>query len=164
MLLYLLLQKRKKSINEILFSLRALSSSDLSLFCKLFDSKVFPILSYGCELWGIFDIADIERVHLYGLKRFLNVSLHCSNKKIYSETGRYPLIINYKIRCIKYWLRIKNLSMNRIVRQSYECLFKLAQKGKTKWVSHVRDILCMNGYVVAWLTREIGNKKFFFPC
>ena len=70
-----LIAKAKKSINETLFSLRALSSSDLSLFCKLFDSKVFPILSYGCELWGIFDIADLERVHLYGLKRFLNVFL-----------------------------------------------------------------------------------------
>ena len=157
-----LIAKAKKSINEILFSLRSLSSSDLTVFCKLFDSKVFPILSYGCELWGIFENVDIERVHLYGLKRFLNVSLHCSNKKIYSETGRYPLIVNYKIRCVKYWLRIKNFNINRIVKQSYECLVKLTQKGKTNWVSLVRDTLCRNGYAVVWLTGEIGNKKLFF--
>ena len=66
MLLYLLLQKRKDQFMKYYFFLRALASCDL-YFCKLFDSKVFPILSYGCELWGIFDIADIERVHLYGL-------------------------------------------------------------------------------------------------
>ena len=72
------------------------------------------------------------------------------------------MIVNYKIRCVKYWLRIKNFNINRIVKQSYECLVKLTQKGKTNWVSHVRDTLCRNGYAVVWLTGEIGNKKLFF--
>ena len=157
-----LIAKAKKCINEILFSLRSLSSSDLNLFTKLFDSKVYPVLSYGCELWGIFNMEDIERVHLYALKRFLNVSLHCSNNIVYSETGRYPLSVNHNMRCVKYWFKIKNYPMNRFVRQSYECLFKLSTKGDQNWVSSVRDLLCSNGYGYVWLTGEVGNKTLFF--
>ena len=77
-----LIAKAKKCINEILFSLKSLTNFDCNLFMKLFDAKVFPILLYGCELWGLTDDIEIERVHLYAMKRFLNVSLHTSNNKI----------------------------------------------------------------------------------
>ena len=157
-----LIAKAKKCINDILFSLRSLSCTDLNLFTKLFDSKVFPTLSYGCELWGIFSIEDIERVHMYALKRFLNVSLHCSNNIVYSETGRYPLSINHNLRSVKYWLKIKHYPMNRFVRQSYECLLNLSLKGDRNWVSSIQELLCVNGYGYVWLAGEVGNKALFF--
>ena len=75
-----LIAKAKKSVNEIMHAFKNLSCSNLNLFTKLFDSKVYPTLSYSCELWGTFGMEEVERVHLYALKRFLNVSLHCSNK------------------------------------------------------------------------------------
>lgn len=157
-----LIAKAKKATNEILFSLKKLSNFDINLFTKLFDSKVLPILSYGCELWGTSDIVNIERVHLYSLKRFLNISIHSSNNKVYSETGRYPLHINYKLRCVKYWLKIKSHSNDRIVKQSYECLLKLCSKGNQNWVSSVQNVLCSNGFGVVWLFGEIGDKNKFF--
>ena len=68
-----LIAKAKKSVNEILHAFKNLSCSNLNLFTKLFDSKVYPTLSYSCELWGTFGIEEVERVHLFALKRFLNV-------------------------------------------------------------------------------------------
>ena len=124
-----LIAKAKRSINEILLSLRSLSHFDLSIFTKLFDSKISPILSYGCELWGLHKQTEIERVHLYALKRFLNVSLHTSNNKVYSETGRYPLSITHTIRCVKYWLKIKQHTRTRFTKQSYDCLSSMCLSG-----------------------------------
>ena len=138
-----LIAKAKKSVNEIMHAFKNLSCSNLNLFTKLFDSKVYPTLSYSCELWGTFEMEEVERVHLFALKRFLNVSLHCSNKRVYSETGRYLISINHKIRVIKFWLKIKKYSMNRIVKQSYNCLLNLALKGQDNWVSNVRDACCL---------------------
>ena len=158
----LLIAKAKKAVNEILFSLKSLSNFDINLFTMLFDSKVLPILSYGSELWGTSNLIEIERVHLYSLKRFLNVSLHSSNNKVYSETGRYPLYINHNIRCVKYWLKIKSCPQNRIVNQSYKCLLSLNLKGNHNWVSTVQDVLCSNGYGVVWLFGEIGDEVNFF--
>ena len=31
---------------------------------QLFDSVVFPVLLYGCEIWGFENLAIIEKVHL----------------------------------------------------------------------------------------------------
>ena len=128
-----LIAKAKKCINEILLSLHSLTTSDINVFTKLFDTKVFPILSYGSELWGIFEIQEIERVHLYALKRFLNVSLHTSNNKVYAETGRFPLSINLKIKSINYWFKIRNLESTRIVNQSYQCLLNMCNNGHNNW-------------------------------
>ena len=156
-----LVSKAKRCVNDILFSLNNLSHFDLSLYLKLFDAKIKPILSYASELWGMSDLIEIERVHLYALKRFLNVSLHCSNKRIYAETGRYPLSIEHKLHCVKYWLKIKHFDNKRIVKQAYECLFNLTTKGNCNWVSSIRDLLCSNGYGIVWITGEVGNTQCF---
>ena len=112
----------------------------LDIFLKLFDSKVLPMLSYGCELWGVQDITGIGRVHTFGLKRFLNVSLHCQSYVVYSDTGRYPLYICHKFRVLKYCFL--KMSKSKICRQAYEMLYMLSEKGHRNWMSHVRVLLC----------------------
>ena len=45
------------------------------LFFKLFDGQIQPMLTYGSEVWGIMaDYSIIERVHVFAIKPFLNVS------------------------------------------------------------------------------------------
>ena len=114
------IMKAKKSCIELLKSLDTINCCTLDIFLKLFDSKVLPMLSYGCELWGVQDITRNERVHTFGLKRFLNVSLHCQNYVVYGDTGRYPLYICHKIRVLKYWFRLLKMSKSKICRQAYE--------------------------------------------
>jgi len=48
---------------------------DLSIACqlKLFDNLVVPILTYGCEFWGVGDLSGIKKVHTDFLKRILKV-------------------------------------------------------------------------------------------
>ena len=152
--------KAKKASFEILRALYALECCNLHVFLKLFDSKVQPILSYGSELWGMGDNPEIEMVHTISLKRFLNVSAHCSNTTIYGDTGRYPLSICHKIKSIKYWFRLLKLPQSRINRQAYDMLYKLSETGKYNWVSNVRDLLCQNGFGYAWLFKGVGNE----PC
>ena len=71
------------------------------------------ILLYASEVWRMKDIIEVERVHLFALKRFLNVSKHCSNAVIYGETKRYPLSISCKLRVLKFWLKIQKLPQKK---------------------------------------------------
>lgn len=118
-------------------------------------------MSYGCELWGVQELSELERVHTNALKTFLNVSLHASNTIVYGETGRYPLFVNFKVRCIKYWFRLLQLPNARIARQSYTMLYRLSENGSENWVSKIRDLLCSNGFGIVWLFKEVGNEKSF---
>ena len=80
--------KAKSALNLLLRSLNSIDCHEISIFFTLFDTKILPILSYSSELWGIYSIEGIEKVHTVAIKRFLNVSSHCSNSIIYGETGR----------------------------------------------------------------------------
>ena len=153
--------KARKACNDILRSLNTLNCYNLNIFMKLFDAKIAPILSYGSELFGLNEISDIESVHLYALKRFLNVSIHCSNARVYADTGRYPLSITHKVKCTKFWLRLMKMSPNRICRQAFDMLSVMGGKGHTNWVTSVRDLLCQNGFGIVWMSKEVGNEKVF---
>ena len=46
----------------------------MTVFFKLFDIKIAPILFYGAELWGTKMYDSLEYVHRYACKRLINVN------------------------------------------------------------------------------------------
>ena len=156
-----LITKAKSASYCILRSLRNLQCTNINIFCKLFDSKVLPILTYGGELYGIVENVNLEKVHTNVLKQFLNVSSNCSNTILYNECGRYPIFINMKIKSIKYWLRLLKLPSNRICKQAYIMLEQIDTSGKSNWVTCIRDLLCKNGFGIVWMFKSVGNEKQF---
>ena len=153
--------KAKKACYDILKSLKSIDCYDFRVFTTLFDAKVKPILLYASELWGVNEMIEIERVHLFALKRFLNVSQHCSNSIVYSESGRYPLFICSQMRSLKFWLRLQKLPECRISHLAYDMLVNLDTNSKDNWVSDIKRLLCSNGYGYVWLFRGVGCERSF---
>jgi len=56
---------------------------DPALQCKLFDTLVLPILSYGCEVWGVDTKcgAAAEALHRDFLRRLLGVRKSTANHR-----------------------------------------------------------------------------------
>ena len=153
--------KAKQICFELSKSLYNIDCYSIDVFSKLFDAKVLPVLTYACELWGLDEMLEIERVHTVSFKRFLNVSTHCANLTLYADTGRYPLFINIKVRCVKYWFRILKMEDKRICKQAYEKLFLLCEQGSTNWVSKIKHLLEFNGFGIVWFFNGVGNEPLF---
>ena len=68
----------------------------------MFDAQVQPILLYGSELWGLNVMSAIENVHLFSLKKMLQVPIFTPNVMVYGDSGRYELRIHSVLRSIKY--------------------------------------------------------------
>ena len=84
--------RARKGVLGILRLLWRLGEQCPKLFFKLFDCQIQPMLTYGSEVWGIMaDNSIIERVHLFAIKRFLDVSTRTPSALVYGESGRYPL-------------------------------------------------------------------------
>ena len=66
--------KATAGIVEILKTLWKLGEVSPNIVLKLFDSQIKPILLYGSEIWGMQMDLQIEKAHLFALKRLLNVS------------------------------------------------------------------------------------------
>ena len=103
---------------------------DISVFFKLFDAQIVPVLLCGSELWGGFDCPNVEKVHMYACKRILGLSSQITNHMVYGELGRHHLSILASTKCVKYWLRLNKLSNNRYSRMAYNMLKNMAEEGK----------------------------------
>ena len=100
-------QRANKGVICIFKLLWSIGERSPSIFFKLFDTQIQPMLSCGSEVWGLdADTTLIEMIHLFALKRFLNTISRTPNVMVYGETGRYPLFVNISIKCNKFWLRI----------------------------------------------------------
>ena len=86
-----LADRTQRSISAIVKSLWLVGEHYPSIFYKLFDSQLQPILTYGSETWGLSsDQEYLQRVHLSALKRFIDVSPKSPRHFIHNgETGRY---------------------------------------------------------------------------
>eukprot|EP00745_Piridium_sociabile_P022555 TRINITY_DN35214_c0_g2_i3.p1 TRINITY_DN35214_c0_g2~~TRINITY_DN35214_c0_g2_i3.p1 ORF type:complete len:133 (+),score=1.66 TRINITY_DN35214_c0_g2_i3:126-524(+) len=77
------------------------------------------------------------------------------------ETGRHPLFINTWTKCIKYWLRLLQLPMSRLRRQTYEMLLIQQETGKQNWAYFAKKILTTNGFGIVWLCQGVGYQQTF---
>ena len=73
--------------------LNRINTTSYNILCKMFDAQVQPILLYGSELWGLNVMSAIDNVHLFSLKKMLQVPIFTPNVMVYGDTGRYELRI-----------------------------------------------------------------------
>ena len=79
--------RARKGALGILRLLWRLGEQCPKLFFKLFDCQIQPMLTYGSEVWGIMaDYSIIARVHLFAIKRFLNVSTRTPSALVYGKS------------------------------------------------------------------------------
>lgn len=130
----------------------------------MFDSQVQPVLLYGAEIWGFEKNMDIEKVHLFAMKRFLNVDSRTPNDFVYGELGRFPVYLNSYMKCIKYWLKLTRMNVERLPFRAYRMLFNLDYNGKKTWATSVR--LCLNsyGFSFVWDNQGVQHISEFLRC
>ena len=140
-----------------------LDNNSRSVFLRLFDCCVQPIVQYGAELWALDEVAsvNVEKLHLFALKNFLGVNIKTPNDLVYGETGRYPIVINSIIRCVKYWLKLTQLPDSRLPRKAYLMLYRLDERKKSNWVSKIRIFLFRHGFGFVWFNQGVGDSKVF---
>ena len=110
------------------------------------------------------DYTIIERVHLFAIKRFLNVSTRTPSALVYGETGRYPLYVNTYTTCIKYWLNLVRMPDNRLPSKSYKMFYDLHCKNKNNWGGgggYVCFTLYRYGFGFVWENQGVCNTKRF---
>ena len=102
-----------KAMNGIL-SLFKKVSIDIKTKLLLFDRMVSPILLYAAEVWGVYNLKSMDKIHMKFLKKILGVNPQTPNFAVYGELGRYPVSLLALEKSIKYYLKIKSNTMSLI--------------------------------------------------
>ena len=162
-------QELVKSARRALFALKVFFAKydelSPSLQLMFFNSMVRPILFYGCEVWGICAADPIEVFYREFLKYVLRVKTSTPNNYVYGELGVYPLLIDRKLRVLKYWAKIINPGnlKGELVRLIYKEMYQLSvtNPGKVTWATLVRDTLYNLDLGVYWENQAISEDNFF---
>ena len=89
-----------------------------AILCRLFDKLAAPVILYASEIWGFHASLAVARVHLKFCKWLLKVPNCTTNEMVYGELGRLSMLINRKIRILKYWVKIVNDKACPLVKQN----------------------------------------------
>ena len=148
-----LYKKALKSLFSIYSSLDVRSDEkNTSLFIKLFDALVKPVLLYGCETWG--SIAGnpnnvINKFVNKFYKTLLGVPQHTSTAGIHAELGRFPIFTTIQQTMIKFWFRLVTLPTSRLVSHCYWSLLNLNPRNDP-WFNAIKNIFTSTGQQFIW--------------
>lgn len=114
---------------------------DVKCKLKLFDSLITPILMYGCEIWGVYNLKEVDKLHYRFCKHILGVKPQTSNSAVLGELGRYPLSVRCKERALKYWTKIMRNTDNIIHMLYLEQLQNIHVNRNTNWAVSLHKLL-----------------------
>ena len=137
-------QLKEKALYLALFSLRkhtSISKLSPSLASKIFDTMIYPILTYNSEVWGVYTKPDfktwestqIEKTHLKFCKRYLEVSNKACNVGRRAELGRFPLIVAINRKILNYILYLLSKDDDSVVKQVFLMSLDLYSSGKSSF-------------------------------
>ena len=109
----------------------------------LFDKLITPIHGYCSEVWGYWEAAQLETVHLQYMEQLVGVRTQTQNNSVYGELGWFPLQINRSICVIRYWLNIIALDNGKCSKIVYDQMLndQMMYPNVNNWTSHVKRIL-----------------------
>ena len=107
---------------------------------KIFLTAIQPILTYGSELWGAYDIhTNIDKQCFKYGKEILQASRSCSNYGVLYELGWKPSSCLILKKCLKYYFKISNEHNKIIQKKCFE--FQCANNNDEFWVKKVKNII-----------------------
>ena len=119
----------------------------------MFDKIIVPILTYGCEVWGLENIDIVNRLQLKFLKIILRLRRSTPSHMLYGETGVYPIGITIKNRIMNYWLKLVSPeNCNKLSSIVYKFLYQLYRQGEHEslYLKYVRNTLIDIGLPYLW--------------
>ncbi|KAL4853895.1 LINE-1 retrotransposable element ORF2 protein [Chlorella vulgaris] len=103
--------------------------------CMLFDVFVKPVLSYGCELWGVDvllrpDCSSVERVHRWFCRRVQGLPKQVTAAISLAE-GRQPLQSFWIQQLVRFWNRLQNSAADedRVLGWAFKDNLELMREG-----------------------------------
>ena len=137
--------------------------------CRLFDILVKPVLSYGCEIWGVDLLTQAdgssaaERVHRWFCRRVQGLPRQVPAAVSLAELGRLPLHVSWVKQMAGYWNHLQDCMADpdRLLGWAAADNLQLMQEGldlatgSPCWARRWRQVLqhTFEGGFCPWLTK-----------
>ncbi|UYV65479.1 K02A2.6-like [Cordylochernes scorpioides] len=122
-------------------------AKSINLSTKLFDTIVRAVLMYAAPLWATEHKDLLDSIQDIFIRRFLNLPRYTPGHIIRLETGRISLSVTALKLTLKYWLRVVNMSSDRLPRICFNRTRELSNASGTPigFIKKLTNLLNNNG-------------------
>ena len=107
-------QAATRALGLLISKFKTLGGMPFQVYTKLYDSMVWPIISYGAAIWGTKEYFAINAVQHRACRFFLGVGKYTPNAAVTGDMGWIPPIVRQWKTVIGHWFRLNNLEETRI--------------------------------------------------
>ena len=115
---------------------------NISVYTKLVETMVEPVLFFCSGIWGHTNFSEIESVLNKAGRYFLGVTKHCSNVSSRGDLGWNSCEVKQRVETVRLWCRLKNMPEHRIIRMNG--LYLKVEHGSEKCKNLVKHIILMS--------------------
>ena len=110
---------------------------------------------------GLHNASEIEKLLIGFCRNVLTEKKSTVNMMIYSELGRFPLLINRKISVVKYWLRLLKTD-NCILKTLYaDMLPNCNLNDNENFLQNLTNMLLSLGFADMWYSQNVYCENVF---
>ena len=107
-------QSARRALGLLISKCKLADRLPFNVYTKLYDSVMYPVISYGACIWGCKSYSCINVVQNRGMRFFLGVGKYTPVAALEGEMGWEPSFIK-KWTCIgRHFVRISRTPLNRI--------------------------------------------------
>ncbi len=121
-----------RALGLLISKFKTIGGMHFSTFSKLYDTMVWPCISYGASVWGSRDVSAVNAVHHRAIRFFLGVGKYAPNVAINGDTGWIPPIVRQWVCVTRQWCRFRNMH-GRLNKHVFIWAERLAANRKKNW-------------------------------
>jgi hypothetical protein len=127
-----------------------------SVYKKMYDSCVVPILDYCAGVWGFRVYDKINAVQNRCIRSFLGVHKYASNAAINGDVAWTPPVVRRKICMLKLWSRIISMGDTRLTKKVL--IWDYYTRRANTWCSNIRNIFQETDQMHIYDTMSVCNE------
>ena len=142
----MLFEPAKRALNAVMCKMFKNKGFPHSIYKMLYDSCVTSIMDYGHEVIGFREYSGSTNIHTRALRLYLGVGNSANKCGLRSEMSWPEPRSRTQVRMIRFFLRMKSMSDDRLTKKifRYDQNFAKNNKHLTCWSSEVDNVLNRN--------------------
>ena len=132
-------QSASRALGLLIAKYQNMGGMPFDVFTKLFDSLVWPIISYGAAIWGSKSFSCIKAVQNRAICVFLGTGKYTPTAAVFGEMAWEPAIVK-QWKCISsQWVRLVNMNTERLNKRIFMWCNAKSNRSCRNWNFRVKE-------------------------
>ena len=132
-------QSASRALGLLIAKFKSMGGMPYDVYTKLYESMVWPVVSYGASIWGIKSFSCINAVHHRAMRFFLGTGKYTPTATVSGDMGWEPAFVKqWKSICV-HWNRMCHMDYTRINKRVFVWADSTSGTGCKNYIFTVKE-------------------------